>query len=63
MYAEAHKQIRENPVQKKKEHSAEDLNGFKSASKEHYKPKLTYDQRKERVQEKISQYKAGELEA
>ena len=62
LYTEAHKQIREKPEAEKKDYSSEQVTKFKDASKEYYKPKLTYDQRKERVQEKISQYKSGDLE-
>ncbi|CAD6565177.1 MAG: 60S ribosomal protein L5 [Cyphobasidiales sp. Tagirdzhanova-0007] len=62
LYQEAHKQIRESPEAQKKDYSAEQMTKFKDASKEHYKPKLSYDQRKERVQAKISQYKSGDLE-
>lgn len=62
IYTEAHKAIRENPELEKKEKSAEQMEQYKKASKVYYKPKLTYDERKKRVQEKIETYKAGALE-
>ena len=57
IYAEAHKQIRESPEAQSKQRSQADLEAYKSASKKYYKPKLTYDQRKERVQEKIAAFR------
>lgn len=59
IYTEAHKNIRENPVKEAKD---KDTAKWKSESKKHKHQKLTYDQRKERVQKKIAAYKAGELE-
>ena len=62
IYSAAHTAIRENPERKSKGHSAEDIAGFKSSSRENKAKKLTYDQRKERVQEKIQKFKSGDLE-
>merc|ERR1712072_393994 len=63
LYQEAHKQIREDPSPAESKKTPEALSKHKEASKEFYKPKLTYDQRKERVQKKIEQYKSGALDA
>jgi len=63
VYAEAHKQIRESPEAKKKDYSSEQLGKFKSASQEKRHKKLTYDERKKRVEEKISAFRSGEIEA
>lgn len=63
IYAEAHKQIRESPEAKTKQRSDADMKAYKDASKKYYKPKLTYDERKERVQEKIKAFRSGEIEA
>lgn len=60
IYAEAHKQIRESPEAKK---SDADVAKWKSESKKHKHQKLTYDERKQRVQEKIKAFKSGDLEA
>jgi large subunit ribosomal protein L5e len=59
IYAEAHKQIRENPVKEKKDI---DTAKWSAESKKHKHHKLTYDERKERVQKKIAAYKSGDLE-
>jgi large subunit ribosomal protein L5e len=58
IYVEAHKQIREKPVADK---SNIDYGKWKSESKKHKHHKLTYDERKQRVQEKIAKYKSGDL--
>jgi len=63
IYAEAHKQIRESPEAQPKQRSDADMKAYKDASKVYYKPKLTYDERKERVQEKIKAFRSGDLEA
>lgn len=59
IYTEAHKQIRENPVKESKD---KDTAKWTAESKKHKHQKLTYDERKERVQKKIAAYKSGELE-
>jgi large subunit ribosomal protein L5e len=63
IYTEAHKQIRESPEAQPKERSDADKKAYRDASKKYYKPKLTYDERKQRVQEKISAFRSGDLEA
>lgn len=48
LYKKVHANIRKNPVHKKKERSKP-----KDAPERFHQPKLTYDQRKQRVQAKL----------
>lgn len=62
IYTNCHAAIREDPMRKKKEHSAEEIAEFKKAARASHPKKLTYEQRKQRVQEKKEAYARGDLE-
>ena len=60
LYTSAYAKIREDPVFKPTE---KDVDKWKSESLKRKVPKLSREQRRRRVEEKISAYKAGKVDA
>ncbi|CEH16650.1 60s ribosomal protein l5 [Ceraceosorus bombacis] len=56
IYEEAYEKIREDPVY----HPTEKTKDWKAESKKYKQPKLTYQQRKQKIADKIAAFKAGQ---
>jgi large subunit ribosomal protein L5e len=57
MYTEAHKAIREDPFRKDPDASKKSKEEWKKESLKHKTPKLTYDERREKVRQKVAALK------